>query len=165
MELYFFRHGIAADRADYAEDGDRPLTAKGEARTKLVAQRLQQLGLYFEGILTSPLLRARQTAEILAAAELGPHPQVFQSLAPGGSLGSFLAWLERWEAAPDAKLVIVGHQPDLGEWAEAIAFGQTGHHLNLKKAGIIGLRSGAARIQAHTDNELFLLTSPKWLLP
>lgn len=164
MELYFFRHGIAADRSEYEIDGDRPLIPKGETRTRFVAQRLGQLGLYFDGILTSPLLRARQTAEILFTENLGAPPQIFQELAPGGSLGSFLAWLEHWQAAPDAKLVLVGHQPDLGEWAEAIAFGQTGQHLVLKKAGIIGIRSGAARIQAHTNNELFLLTSPKWLL-
>ncbi|MBV5257902.1 phosphohistidine phosphatase SixA [Synechococcus moorigangaii CMS01] len=165
MELYFFRHGIAVERSGKIADAERPLTAKGEARTRLVAKRLGQLGLYFEGILTSPLVRARQTAMILAEAQLGPQPQVFQGLAPGGSLGAFLAWLEQWDAAPDAKLIIVGHQPELGEWAEAIAFGQTGQHLALKKAGLIGIRSGAARIQAHTDNQLFLLTAPKWLLP
>ncbi|BAW97069.1 phosphohistidine phosphatase SixA [[Synechococcus] sp. NIES-970] len=167
MELYLFRHGIAADRTEYTKDADRPLTPEGTARTNLVAQRLHQLGITFDGILSSPLVRARQTADILTAAHLGPQPQIFSALAPGGSLGGFLPWLAHWEAPPEARLVLVGHQPDLGEWAAAIAFGHSnnGNNLILKKAGIIGIRSGAARIQAHTDNQLFLLTSPKWLLP
>jgi phosphohistidine phosphatase len=167
MELYLFRHGIAVDRLESRDDTERPLTPKGATRTRSVAERLGKLGIGFDEILTSPLIRARQTADILAAAQIGPQPRVEPALAPGGSLSAFLAWLAHWDGSPEGRLVLVGHQPDLGEWAAAIAFGQSDHgnNLTLKKAGIIGIRSGAARIQIHTENQLFLLTSPKWLLP
>lgn len=65
MELYLIRHGIAAERGTYPKDEERPLTEKGRAKTQKVAQRLYALGLRFDFILTSPLVRARQTAEIL----------------------------------------------------------------------------------------------------
>lgn len=170
MELYFFRHGIAVERTESLHDAERSLTLKGQQRTRQVARRLRGLGISFDGILTSPLLRAQQTADILCAEKLlqnktfGDRPQLFPPLAPDGSLEEFLAWLKDWR--PDTlepKLVLVGHQPDLGEWAEAIAFGQKGTHLVLKKAGIIGIHC-TTPVQLHHHNELFLLTSPKWLL-
>jgi phosphohistidine phosphatase len=64
MKLYFVRHGLAGQSGDYLNDGERPLTEEGRAKTAKIAQRLGQLGVKFDLILTSPLVRAVQTAEI-----------------------------------------------------------------------------------------------------
>jgi phosphohistidine phosphatase len=60
-------------------------------------------------------------------------------------------------------LVFVGHQPDLGAWAEELIWGEPAEHLQLKKAGVIGIHL-ASLTNSHPENQLFLLTSPKWLL-
>jgi phosphohistidine phosphatase len=88
VSIYFIRHGIAADRADYANDGDRPLTEEGRKKTKKIAQRLQDLGLQFNLIQHSPLVRAQQTAAIFA--ETGYAIAESEYLAPAGD---FKQWL------------------------------------------------------------------------
>jgi len=71
MELYFLRHGLAGERSEWiGHDEDRPLTAAGEAQTAREAVGLARLGLIPDLNLEQPLVRARQTAEILAQ-ELG----------------------------------------------------------------------------------------------
>jgi phosphohistidine phosphatase len=119
-QIYFMRHGIAADPQGYANDGDRPLTAKGRSKTQIVAQRLHQLNLHFDEILTSPLVRARQTAEILLEMSLGSQLTISASLAPQGSLRDWLAWLNAWQQLGHESLILVGHEPDLSQWAELL---------------------------------------------
>lgn len=165
MELYLVRHGIAADRETYTNDEERPLTHKGRQRTSLVAKRLYELDLRFDMILTSPLLRARQTAELLQAAGLSSQIEESFYLAPGGDIYAGLSWLEKWRCqASDSKgLALVGHQPDLGNWAEILVWGEAKEKLMLKKAGIIGLiipETGSIV----GNSQLFWLTAPKLLL-
>ena len=68
IEIYVMRHGIAADLGEggVLKDADRPLTLEGRAKLKQAALGLRELGLKFNVIFTSPLLRARQTAEVVA---------------------------------------------------------------------------------------------------
>ena len=160
--IYLIRHGIAAERAQYTNDEVRPLTEKGRQRTKKVAQRLDQIGLKFDLILTSPLVRARQTAEILEQVGLGNQAEEFLPLAPEGNMQ---AWVNWWLEYPhkDGEIALVGHQPGLGNWAEILVWGETKAHLVVRKAGMIGL--GLPTTGTPIGNsELFLLTSPKWLL-
>src|SRR3712207_398170 len=116
MELYLIRHGIAAEREAYANDEDRPLTDKGREKTGKVAEQLRQLGLHFDLILTSPLVRARETADILKDASLGSQVEELTSLAPDGNIYAWIRWLqERQQNGGDYQcLALVGHQPDLG---------------------------------------------------
>ena len=65
MHLYLIRHGIAAEPEEYDTDSERPLTKEGERKTRKIAQRLYELEIQFDLILTSPLLRAQQTAAVL----------------------------------------------------------------------------------------------------
>ena len=67
MKLYILRHGEAAEHGDpkFANDADRPLTAKGIQRTKLLAYTLRQMEISFDMIFSSSLVRARETAEIV----------------------------------------------------------------------------------------------------
>ena len=140
LKVYLIRHGIAATRGTYAVDEERPLTAKGKSKTADVAQRLQSIGLKFDLILTSPLVRAYQTAAILKEAALGTKIEQFEFLAPGGDFNQWLQWLQQWHLHnPDGKLALVGHQPDLGNWAEMLVWGTIKEQIVLKKAGVIGI--------------------------
>lgn len=160
MRLYLIRHGIAVEREDCATDEERPLTENGRKKTRSVAERLLACDLRLELVLTSPLVRARQTAEILQAVGLAGQVQEFADLAPGGRLQAWLDWRDRH---PLDSLAVVGHQPDLGLWAEHLVWGRAEEKLAVKKAGIIGVElpeSGSPL----GHSELFLLTAPRWLL-
>jgi phosphohistidine phosphatase len=187
-EVYFIRHGIAAVHDERLEDEVRSLTQKGIAKTQRIAQRLSDLDLQFDALLSSPLVRARQTSEILKAAGLASQIQEFLPLKPGGSLLDWLTWLGQWQfshsnisAADTAdtadtalwensvhtSVALVGHEPDLSLWAQQLVCG----HLPiskqsnwvLKKAGIIGLQVPAAK-RAIGQSQLFWLSPPRFLL-
>jgi phosphohistidine phosphatase len=164
MELYLIRHGIAADKADYDNDEDRPLTEIGRRKTKNVAQQLHEHKLHFDLILTSPLVRARETAKILQDIGLSSQVAEFPPLAPDGNIEEWVSWLqERRQTTNDKSIALVGHQPDLGNWAEILIWGKAQAKLVLKKAGIIGLNLPETGTPLN-QSQLFLLTSPKWLL-
>ncbi len=163
-DLYFIRHGIAAERGTYAHDKDRPLTDEGRRKTRQVAKRLVELKLQFDLILTSPLVRAHQTAEILQSEGLSARLEVSDYLAPDGSLEAWLLWFEDWQRSQShPRLAIVGHQPDLSNWAEILVWGQARDGLVLKKAGVIGLTIPGPG-QAIANSLLFWLSPPKFLL-
>lgn len=164
MELYLIRHGIAADAEIYTNDEERPLTMEGKQKTAIVARRLYELGLRFDLVLTSPLERSLQTANILKEAGLTPKIETSAMLAPDGEIQDWLDWLSDWQLQNEGKnLALVGHQPNLANWAEILIWGEPDDKLVLKKAGAIGLtvpkmRSPIAQCQ------LFWLTPPRLLL-
>jgi phosphohistidine phosphatase len=164
MELYLIRHGIALDHGIIARDEERPLTDKGREKTAQVARRLVQQEIQFDGIFYSPLVRARQTAEILQAESLGDRLIKSDSLAPGGDID---LWIEQLTQSSDLRddscFALVGHQPDLGRWAETLIWGEAQDKIILKKAGVIGLHLSAIAL-AKGEGELFLLISPRWLI-
>jgi phosphohistidine phosphatase len=165
MDLFLIRHGIAVDRGIYEHDEDRPLTAKGIQKMTLVAQKLKKMGLIFDAIFTSPLVRALQTAQILQEAGLSDLLEIDMSLAPDGNLQN---WLQAWQKSQynqeESKLALVGHQPNLGQWTEELVWGGINNHIIVKKAGIIGIEL-PVQDNPIGNSELFLLTTPKWLLP
>lgn len=161
--LYLIRHGIAAERENFPTDEERPLTKEGDRKTRKIAERLRELGLQFDLILTSPLLRAYQTAQILQLAELSSQMEESPHLAPDGDIHQWLEWYQTWRLGGASSLALVGHEPDLGNWAEILLWGEAKDGLVLKKAGVIGLilpptASPIGRSQ------LFWLTPPKFLL-
>jgi phosphohistidine phosphatase len=116
LELYIIRHGIAAERGEeYPDDSKRPLTNEGIARLRKEAKALDKLDVAFDLILTSPLVRARQTAAILAE-ETGAELRVEPLLAPGATVEE----LRRAVAGIDGAVATVGHQPDCSEIALAV---------------------------------------------
>jgi phosphohistidine phosphatase len=159
-ELYIVRHGLAGEHGSYADDAQRPLTDEGHRKMRQVARRLYALDLRFDLILTSPLVRARQTAEILQAAGLSKQLEVSEFLAPGGDFGGWLAWFRQWQSS--GSLAIVGHEPSLSQWAELLIWGEARQRLLLKKAGAIGLKVPTG--EAIGQSQLFWLTPPKLLL-
>ena len=88
MRLSLLRHGIAADRGspEYENDSERPLTPKGERRMRRIAKGIQASGLSYDLILSSPYLRAKQTAEIVAAGLSTPEGVILaETLTPEGN--------------------------------------------------------------------------------
>jgi phosphohistidine phosphatase len=163
-QLYFIRHGIAADRNGFEHDFDRSLTQQGIEKTSAIIQRLAALGLCFDRVLTSPLVRAQQTAELLRGAGLCKAIEEFGALAPGGDVEALVSW---WSGSSPVKagetIAIVGHQPDLGQWAEWLLWGQAMEKLIVKKAGVIGLEVSPLGLACGMC-ELFWLTPPRLLL-
>ncbi len=120
-ELYVIRHAIAEPpgRA-WPEDDRRPLTETGVARFRQSMRGLARLGVAFDVVLTSPLLRTRQTAEIAAAAfDIRPPVVPVDSLAPGGSRRAVMADLEKHSRF--GRIALVGHEPGIGELAARLA--------------------------------------------
>lgn len=168
-QTYFIRHGIAVERSSERADETRSLTPKGLAKTQQVAQALLDQGLQFEALLTSPLVRARQTAEILHSAGLSARVEEFLPLSPGGHLSDWLTWLETWQQArsDQQSVALVGHEPDLSQWAQQLVSGANSpppsRQWILKKAGVIGLQVPAAS-HAMGQSQLFWLSPPRFLL-
>lgn len=133
-ELYLIRHAIAAERGeDWPDDDKRPLTARGVARFKESVDGLSRLDVAVDEIFTSPLVRAKQTAELLAAGLPGkPSIKVLDALSPGHSPGSVLAQLAK--AARRRRIALVGHEPGLGELAAHLI--GAGRALPFKKGGV-----------------------------
>ena len=117
LELYLIRHGIAAERGEeYPDDSKRPLTSSGMSKLRDEAKGLNELGVTFDLIITSPLVRTKQTAEIVAGT-LKDKPQVItsDSLAPAGTPAGVVQ--ELGKHARQARIALVGHEPNLGELA------------------------------------------------
>ena len=145
MELYILRHGLAADKADpkYPNDEDRPLTEDGQKKALKVARRMKELGLAFNLVLSSPLARARQTAEITASV-LGCKSKLkfTANLSPNGSKKELLSELNR---RVRARVLLVGHEPYLTELMSILLTGKTGLRIDLKKGGLCKLEAAAVR--------------------
>jgi len=133
-ELYLVRHGLAEERGDaWPDDTKRPLTDEGISRMRKAERGLARLGVSVEVVLTSPLVRARQTAEALAAA-LDPRPSLVNvdSLAPDGAYASVIADLEKH--ARKTRLALVGHEPMIGELAARLLGSR--HPIEFKKGAV-----------------------------
>lgn len=117
LELYLIRHGEAAERGkEYPDDSKRPLTSQGMARLRKEAHALNELGVTFEEIITSPLVRTRQTADTLAEVLKGkPSVSASDALAPAGTSAAVIQELGRHMRK--ARIALVGHEPNIGELA------------------------------------------------
>jgi len=121
VEIYLIRHAIAEERGEkWPDDTKRPLSADGIARMRKAAKGLERLGVHFDVVLTSPLVRTRQTADIVASAyEHRPPIVLAESLAPEGEYADVLADLQKH--AKRSRIAAVGHEPNIGELAARLA--------------------------------------------
>lgn len=118
MDLYLLRHAHAGNAAAWTgDDAERPLSAKGRQQAERLARFLTQIGLKLDVVVTSPKVRARQTAEPVAAA-LGVDHVADERLA--GHLDETL--LEAViEDAGGERVMLVGHDPDFSELAASLS--------------------------------------------
>jgi phosphohistidine phosphatase len=161
VDLYLIRHADAVPLGEggFTEDADRPLTETGQEQAKQLAIGLRQKGVHLSMVLTSPLLRARQTAEGMLSAwqDAGPELRVCEDLAPGGKRRRLSRFLK--DLGQD-RVALVGHQPDLGEYA-AWLIGSKKAQIDLAKAGVayIACPQGAGK----GEGTLTWLVTPDWL--
>jgi len=158
------RHGIAAPQGDPAEtDAQRPLTTKGVKRIRKAARGLRKLAIAFDGILTSPLVRASQTADIVAEIlGLQSELQQLSGLAPETSVDKLLLGLSRFEN--HEHLVLVGHQPLLSATAAFLLSGKENSStpkIEIKKGGICKIEIDA--LPPREPGTLHWLLAPKQL--
>src|SRR5712671_3621719 len=133
-ELYLIRHGLAEERGDaWPDDTKRPLTDEGMSKMRKSVRGLARLGLSVDVVLTSPLVRARQTAEIVAAG-LSPRPSLVSvdSLAPEGTFALVVADLEKH--VRKTRVALVGHEPNIGELAARLIGSR--HAIEFKKGAV-----------------------------
>jgi phosphohistidine phosphatase len=126
--LWLLRHG---DAADGSPDAERPLTAKGEGQARAAGHALATLGVEMDACLTSPKLRAADTAR-LACEPLGIDPQHEPKLAGGPFDAEALA------AGLGDNVLLVGHDPDFS----MALHGLTGAQVRMKKGGLAGVEKG-----------------------
>jgi phosphohistidine phosphatase len=133
-EIYLVRHAIAAERGDdWPDDAKRPLTEQGISKFKEAVSGLKELDAVIEEIFTSPLVRARQTADLLAAGVSGrPTVKLLDALGPGHPPATVMAQLAK--SAKRRCIAMVGHEPDLGELAAHLIGAR--RPLPFKKGGI-----------------------------
>ncbi len=133
MRLLIVRHATAIPRGTPdVEDDARPLTRKGERRFRRAARGLASIVRRPDALLTSPLLRARQTADVLAAAFGKIEPVDTPSLA-GGSFEQVAADLGR--LPQDALVAVVGHEPDLSALLARLLGSPHGARFTFRKGG------------------------------
>ena len=141
MNIYVLRHGLAVARGTpgIAKDSDRPLTPKGKRKLGLIAEAMKALGLSFDLILSSPYLRARQTAAIVAGAlNVRKKLKYSDSLTPGGSSKKLIEHLNRLKPLPE-NVLLVGHEPYLTRLVSMLVSGETGFAVVMKKGGLCKL--------------------------
>jgi phosphohistidine phosphatase len=138
IELYFFRHGIAMDREDphITSDQDRPLTEEGVRKTQAAAQGLSRLKVGFDKILTSPWLRATQTADILSEV-LEMESEELPELAGNRTVDDLLQALAQQRGG---RMLLVGHEPLLGNTVGRLLCGAGEFRIDLKKSGVCAVQ-------------------------
>jgi phosphohistidine phosphatase len=151
--LYFLRHGLAADRGEWmGDDFERPLTSKGQALMAREAAAIALLELKLDLILTSPLVRALQTATIVAET-LGMQEQVMtdERLMPGFDMPCLVEMLN--EHSDLSALMLVGHEPDFSETISALIGG----------GRVVCKKGSLARVDLPDDGSL--AGELVWLIP
>jgi phosphohistidine phosphatase len=142
MNLYIVRHAIAVEHGTpgYEDDSARPLTEAGSKKMKKIARGLHRLGIELDVILTSPYVRARDTAKILAD-RFDRMDKIFfsENLIPPSNFESLV--FEIHEKYDVANLALVGHEPMLSSLVSWLTTGDTDVRVTMKKGGVAYLSS------------------------
>jgi phosphohistidine phosphatase len=137
MNLYIVRHAIAVERdtPGFDDDSQRPLTDNGRKKMKKIVKGLRQLEVELDLILTSPYVRARDTAEILADGfKMKDSVACSDNLIPPGNFDQLIAEITgKYQVN---SLALVGHEPMLSSFVSFLATGNTEAALTLKKGGV-----------------------------
>ena len=135
MELLIVRHAAAVEASPDSDDEDarRALTAKGEKQMRRIVDGIAATVDGLDAIATSPLVRAVQTAHILAAAYDGVKPKKLDALAPNGERDGVLTWLQ--DRGEHDVVAVVGHEPHLGLLASWLLAAPFNHFMEFQKGG------------------------------
>lgn len=155
MNLYVLRHAEAVRSGEgIRRDAERPLSAQGAADAALVGGALARLDPAIAHVLCSPLRRARQTAEVVAAQfSRAPDIRETESLSPGFRPGALIERLQ--EIPADESVAVVGHQPDLGSFLAFVIEGESALSITLPPAAVAHVRF---------DGDVTTAASLRWLV-
>jgi phosphohistidine phosphatase len=162
MKLYLIRHSNAVDPGtpDYEDDSQRPLTEKGRDKARKIASALKELGAEPNLILSSPYVRAAQTAEIVAKTIKTKNEIAFSDcLVPMGDVDALIGEIN--EKYTVDELVLVGHEPSLSTLIGTLTCGSPEITINLKNGGVCCLSADDLHVERRAVME-WLLT-PKIL--
>lgn len=140
MDLYILRHAIAGDRESFdGPDSERPLTKEGAKKMRRIAKESKKLNLKFDVILSSPFLRAKQTAEIMAEEFHRENVLKFSShLKVGGNPAALVHEIKTSYKKFD-RILLVGHEPYLSGLISMLVSGKTDMSITMKKGGVCNL--------------------------
>lgn len=163
QEIFILRHGIAADHGTYKRDSERPLTEEGIEKTTKIAKVIQKMDLGLDLVLSSPYVRARETAEILAK-ETGLKKQLYFSdhLMVEGDPIELIREIQK-NYMGYKRMVLVGHEPYLSGFISALSAGSASSFIELKKAGFAKL-SLMGELRYNRCAVLEWLLAPKQML-
>lgn len=166
MELIIIRHAVAEERETFLkkglEDHMRPLTLKGRKKMQKVCVHLLDFIKDIDLIVSSPLTRARQTAEIVSQIYFETEVIEAPELVPHSPPQAFLKWL-RTQGRNCRRIVVVGHEPHLSAFASYMLTGRGASFIDLKKSGIIALKlESFANAEAGAAQLLYAMP-PKFL--
>jgi phosphohistidine phosphatase len=135
MNCILLRHGIAVERDEWkGAEGDRPLTEKGKQRVVQVAAGLSRLDVQPTHVLSSPLIRAIETAKIVhRSLQVRSAVQIVDALLPNAPPDRLLSMLH--DLPPESCVLCVGHEPHLGMVAAVLLAGRPSEAFPFKKAG------------------------------
>jgi phosphohistidine phosphatase len=135
--LYIVRHAWAEDQGPGIDDHSRRLTKKGRKRFAAMMKSLCKAGMQVDVVATSPLIRARETAEILAAAFANAPPvEVVDALAPASNWPSLVEWTTQQDAA---RVAWVGHMPCVGRLV-GLMIGDGSASIRMQKGAVASIR-------------------------
>lgn len=162
MEIYLLRHAVAVERGTRGViDEQRPLTPEGALKMRTAAQGMKNFGVEFDALLTSPLIRARQTADIVASVYNARNMlKELPALKPGVPVEKL--WTALKPFAHCRRLMLVGHEPDMSALASTLLTGRpAGMNLTFKKGGLCLIEIDSLPPKAH--GTLLWLITPKQL--
>ena len=157
MNLYIIRHAIAVDEgtSDYESDSERPLTDKGRKKMRQIAKGLRTLGVEFDLILSSPYVRARETAEILADVFKMKKKIAFSdNLIPIAEPNLLIAEVNENHSMDS--LAVIGHEPHLSSLVGLLTAESTKFDIRLKKGGVCYLSTDDLHHEHHATLEWLL---------
>lgn len=159
MDLYILRHGLAGSREEWSgPDAERPLTSKGQSRSRAAARGLASLGVAPAVIITSAYLRAAETARLTAEA-LGAQVVEAPALEPGKLEKGYRPLLQR--CADETAVMLVGHEPDLSAFIGMLIAGAAPARVELKKGACALLTLDAMMLESGSETPSATL---RWLM-
>jgi phosphohistidine phosphatase len=145
MELFVLRHAIAEDHSASGRDSDRKLTDEGIEKMKRIAKGMKAAKLSFDLILSSPYVRAKETADIVAKVfDAKERLKLSAALMSGGDSQRLIDELSS-DHRKHESILIVGHEPDLSRLISILISGQPDTRINLKKGGLCKLSAEALK--------------------
>jgi phosphohistidine phosphatase len=158
MNLYILRHAIATDAGTpgIENDSQRPLTQEGAVKMRSIARGMRKLDLQLDLVLSSPYVRARQTAEIVANEfKLKSEFHVNSALVPGAPEGKIIAEITKRYPQKN-NILLVGHEPSLSALISKLLSGDSTLSITMKKGGLCRLNIDSLAYDRCADLEWLL---------